>query len=134
MTLIGDANWQDLNAPVIILALDGERIKVRQAPTVIAKISSSIKLSINGQDIKINGRVDIPYARVTIQELPPNATQISKDVVIIVEEEIVEENGPTKDEKELRISTNVIVSLGKDIRLEGFGLRASLTGDIGRFN
>ncbi|MFT4606859.1 MAG: translocation and assembly module TamB [Gammaproteobacteria bacterium] len=131
VTLIGDADWQDLNAPTINLVLDGKRIEVRQAPTVIAKISPSIKLSIIGQDIKINGRVDIPYARVTIQELPPNATQISKDVVVIVEEAMVEGRVPTKDKKELRISTNVLVSFGKDARLEGFGLRASLTGDIG---
>jgi translocation and assembly module TamB len=131
VTIIGDADWQDLNRPSINLALDGERIEVRQAPTVISEISPSIKLAINGRDIKINGRVDIPYARVTIQELPPNATQISKDVVVLVDEEMIEQDVPVKDQKEIRISTNVLVSLGKDVRLEGFGLRASLNGDIG---
>jgi translocation and assembly module TamB len=131
VTLIGDADWQDLNRPTINLALDGERIEVRQAPIVISEISPSIKLAIDGRDIKINGRVDIPYARVTIQELPPNATQISKDVVVLVDEEMIEQDVPVKDQKEIRISTNVLVSLGKDVRLEGFGLRASLNGDIG---
>jgi translocation and assembly module TamB len=131
VTLIGDADWQDLNSPIINLALDGEHIEVRQAPTVIATISPSIKFGMKGRDITINGRADIPYARVTIQELPSNATQISKDVLIIVEEEMVDDEAAAKGREELRISTNVIVSLGKDVRLKGLGLRASLMGDIG---
>ena len=126
VTLIGDADWQDINAPIVNLALDGKEIEVRQAPTVIAKVSPSIKLAVNGQDIDVSGRVEIPYARITVQELPPNATQISKDVIIVVDEE-----APVEEEKGPRITTNVIIVLGKDVRLEGFGLRASLTGDIG---
>lgn len=126
VTLTGNADWQDLDSPVINLALKGKNIDVRQAPSVIAKVSPNIKLRMNGKDIKISGRVDIPYARVTIQELPPSATQISKDVIVIVEED-----APTKDKKRLNISTNVVIFLGKDVRLEGFGLRAGLTGNIG---
>ena len=125
VTLNGNADWGNIDKPVVNLALEGKEIDVRQAPTVAAKVSPTIQLSVNGQDIRIDGRVEVPYARITLQELPSDATQISQDVIVVTGEE-----KNTSEKKGPRVTTNATVVLGEDVRFEGLGLRASLAGGI----
>ncbi len=83
--------------------------------------SPDLALEISPRLAKVTGKFHIPKARIRLSELPETAIYESDDVVFVG-------NKKKDEEKPLRILPNVVITLGEDIRFNGFGLASKLTG------
>ena len=115
---LGSDNWQ-LQGNVT-----GDNFQVLQQQQLNANISPAIDLSASSEAIRIQGTTVIPYARAEIKALPPSATRVSKDVVIIDDER--EETNVVG----IPVFINLDLEIGKDVHFNGFGLDSKLVGKI----
>jgi translocation and assembly module TamB len=122
-TLSGDVNWS--SEPIINLVLKGDSFAVRQ-DEIRLKVSPNLKASISPKTVKVTGSVAIPYARIKIDDLPPSAVSPSSDVHLRGE--------PPSDNFMDLVDAKVMVEIDKnktkDVKLDAFGLTASLYGSL----
>jgi translocation and assembly module TamB len=68
----------------------------------------------------------VPWARIVVHDLPESAVGTSSDEVML--------NADLKPEKPksaaIPINSNLIVHVGNNVRMDAFGLKARLTGDL----
>lgn len=105
--------------------VNGADVKVISLPQLKATLSPDIKITANRTAMNIAGEAVIPWARTNIKRLPETATQVSSDAVIVNES-----FGQDEPEPPLEISTNLNLSLGKDVQFKGFGLSSKLSGKL----
>ncbi|HEY3644472.1 MAG TPA: translocation/assembly module TamB domain-containing protein [Gammaproteobacteria bacterium] len=82
-------------------------------------LSPDIQVALDGRDIHVDGKVDVPHAVLKPRNLS-GTLQVSPDQVIVGEE------GGAPEEA-WHLHSKLRVTLGDDVHFEGFGL----TGDIG---
>ena len=116
---LGSDNWQLLGN------VSGENFQVLQQQQIKANISPSIDLTASSEAIRIEGVTRIPYARADIKSLPPSATRVSKDVVIIDDESATETVVAG-----IPVFINLDLEIGKDVHFNGFGLDSKLVGKL----
>lgn len=103
------------------LTLLGDKFTAADIPELAATLSPDLQLTLVEQRLRVRGRVTVPRARINLERLQ-GATAPSSDVVI-VDAESVAESGTT-------IDSDVEVVLGPDVRLNGFGLKGKLEGQL----
>lgn len=106
------------------LSLKGDRLLVADVPEARVEASPDLAFSIDGRDIAVKGSVNIPSARIEPRQLV-GAALPSADARLV---------GPDVDEdadaEGYRVRTDVRMSLGKDVRVDVFGLRGRLEGSV----
>lgn len=125
LSIVGDLNgfgsgqW---NAQGFI---NGSDVKVINLPELKATLSPNLKVTANKETVNLSGDALIPWARANIKSLPPSATQVSDDVVIVDEKY-------WQDEPVAHINfySNLNLALGDDVRFKGFGLSSKLSGKL----
>lgn len=105
------------------LGLKGERLLVADVPEARIEASPDLKFAIDGQDISVSGSVTVPTARIEPRQLV-GAVLPATDV------RVVEEGQPEDSGAPYRIRTDVRMNLGKDVRIDAFGLRGRLEGSV----
>ncbi len=122
----GSVAWADgVSASV---ALVGDGLEVAYPPMVRMALSPAMTINYDGESLSVNGRLSVPTGRITLRELPAQAVSVSKDVVVVDSEQNGEEEAA--GEGGLKLSTNVYLVLGDDVRFSGFGADAGLTGAL----
>lgn len=126
LNLNGSANWQKIDAWQATLAAKGEKIRVTVPPMVRIDVSPDVQLTATGQALTLTGRVQVPWARLQVQELPESAVAVSDDEVMLDEhmQPIATKN------LSIPINTHLAVKLGDDVELNAFGLQTKLRGDL----
>jgi translocation and assembly module TamB len=125
LSVVGDLNklgTPDWNVQGFVNGDDFQLIALQQLK---ATLSPDLKIVANRDAVRISGDAVIPWARANIKRLPESATQVSRDAVI-VDENFVQ----SKSSIPITLFTNLNLSLGDDVRFEGFGLNSKLTGKI----
>ncbi|WP_461535895.1 autotransporter assembly complex protein TamB [Spongorhabdus nitratireducens] len=121
----GNLNWGQL--PVTgKLTLKGQDIESRYPGLFRLKMSPDLQLDF-GHLIELHGQVVIPWARVEVKSLPKTAVRVSDDVVMLSAEK--KKSPESTDSSSFRMNVKVI--LGKDIKLDAYGLKAGLEGELG---
>jgi len=126
----GNANWRELAEWSGNINISGNTLSIVQNPITQSTVNPDINIALRPGNVDITGKVEVPSARINIKEIPKGATTLSSDI-IIVEDEV--DNAARKQELE---ENNIIarirldVSLGDDVQLTGYGLDASLAGDM----
>ncbi len=105
--------------------LSGADFKVINLKQLKANLSPTIKLSANRELVNLSGETVIPWLRANIKRLPPSATKLSNDAVIVNDQEAKGE-----DESPIKVFSNLTLTLGKDVEFKGFGLSSKLTGQL----
>ncbi|MCU7553566.1 translocation/assembly module TamB domain-containing protein [Alteromonas sp. ASW11-19] len=122
-SLSGNVNWQ--NDLEFTANLKGTEFEVRQRD-IRMKVSPDLTASVSKEKIDVSGSVNIPWARIVIEELPENAVSPSKDVHLRGE--------PPSDDPLDVVHASVMVNIDKaktgEVKLEAFGLTANLHGGI----
>lgn len=122
-TLSGDVSWEE--GLFVDLSIKGDAFTVNYDDSRV-KVSPDLTASISPQKVEISGEVDIPWARIKINSLPPSAISPSKDVHLRGE--------PPSDALIDNINANVMVTIddakSKEVKIDAFGLTASLSGGI----
>ena len=122
-TLNGSVDWQD--SLLVDLAVKGDAFTVNYDDSRV-KVSPDLQINLSPQNVDISGDIDIPYARVKINELPPSAVSPSRDVHLRGE--------PPSEALVDNINADIMVTIDEDereeVRLDAFGLKATLSGGV----
>ncbi|QJR80892.1 DUF490 domain-containing protein [Alteromonas pelagimontana] len=122
-TLTGNVDWS--NELLANLKLKGKQFEVRQRD-IRMRLSPNLTVNAAPGNVEVTGKVDIPWARVVIEELPENAVSPSEDVYLRGE--------PPKQEPLDVVNANIMVNIDKEkageVKIEAFGLTANLHGGI----
>ncbi len=112
--------------PGIELTVTGQRVQAADLPEALVVVSPDLRISGSGR-YHVSGRLAVPRARIELKQLPPSAVKVSDDAVVVDEQgagEAAEDAAPP------RLTADVNVVLGDDVRFEGFGLTTGLTGKL----
>ncbi len=126
----GSANWQkpgDWRADVL---LTGENLTVLVDPVQDSTINHVIKIRAQPNSIRVTGDVEIPMADIDIGELPQGAATVSSDIVIIEDIELEKAEEQANPPTDLKLQVAVNVTLGDEVNLSAYGLKARLAGDM----
>src|SRR5690606_15473008 len=77
------------------------------------------------QRMSLTGEVRVPSADVDLTKLPAAGPQRASSDVVVVDEQSV-----AQDEQAMPLHANIRVILGDDVKLAGFGLEASVGGQL----
>jgi translocation and assembly module TamB len=112
----------DRDDPVpALLRITGDNVRVANTPTLSLQASPDLTLALREKRWQLDGRVAIPRARVNASRLEGGVAR-SPDVVV------VDDIAPPDPIRPWR--ARVLVELGDDVRLEGFGFDGTLAGRI----
>ncbi|PHM62191.1 autotransporter assembly complex protein TamB [Xenorhabdus ishibashii] len=126
LNLNGHADWRNIDNWYARMAANGEKLRVTVPPMVKVDVSPDLVLEAKPNLLKLDGSVDIPWARITVQELPESAVGVSADEVMLDKSlQPIE-----KKKSSLLIQSNLNIHIGNDVRLSAFGLKAQLKGAL----
>lgn len=112
----------DTGDPVpALLRIGGERVRVANTPNLSLLASPDLTLALRDGRWQLDGRLDIPRARIDASKLESGADR-SPDVVVVDDPEPPDPARPWR--------ARVRVSLGDDVKLTGFGFDGSLQGAL----
>lgn len=138
LNLTGDANWQRLDAWHTRIQANANKFRVDVPGIAKVDVSPNIEVKATPRELLLGGNIDIPWARIEVQELPESAVSVSGDEVIM--------DGAAKNKKALppilnsknapqngqgmAIKGDVSINIGNDVRIEAYGLKSELQGLI----
>ncbi|MBO9483385.1 translocation/assembly module TamB domain-containing protein [Salinisphaera sp. G21_0] len=123
MKLSGHLDWQQM-PPSGVIDITGQNLGARVPGILQLKASPDLRLTI-GAAQTLTGNITIPWARANIKQLPRQAVTPSDDVLIITPgtRKALLHAGPP-------FSMDVNVILGKDIKIDAYGLKSDLGGQL----
>ncbi len=107
--------------PAMRLSMKGEAFEIARLPQARVEASPDLEFHLENNLARLQGKVSLPKAKIKIKELPPEAITVSEDEVILGKPK-------TKPPVPLKLTSDVRLELGKDVRFKGYGLKAKLTG------
>lgn len=107
------------------MRLRGSELLVADTPDYRVLASPDIVLHAGVDGYRVDGEVHVPTARISPRELTTSVTTSPDERIVGLED--VEDSGPSTAE---RVSTRVKVILGDAVRVEAYGLKARLGGDV----
>jgi len=103
--------------------MKSERLEVVNIPEAYILIDSKINVTMQGSTINIDGDINVPRARLRPRSLPAGSEQLSRDAIILDEDE---KSAATK----WRVTSRVRVNLGDLVDFDGFGVSGKLKGSL----
>ena len=124
--ITGDASWSDLNDWRAQLSVKSDKIRVAMPPMIEVDVETDVHAAATPALIELSGTVDIPWANITVGDLPASGTSVSKDEVILDEnlERVATPGSP------IALKSAILVRLGERVAIDAFGLKAGLKGGI----
>jgi translocation and assembly module TamB len=106
------------------MRLHGDELLVADTPEYRILASPDITLDAGEDGIFVEGVLNIPTAKIAPKELGGSVATSADERVVGLEEE---DDKPSTAE---RVTSRVKVVVGKDVRVESYGLKAQLGGDV----
>lgn len=127
LNLNGDGHWQDLQDWRSNLRVSAQELKVEVPPMVRIKVIPDMTISASPHHVLIDGDIALPWGRIVIDELPPSAIGVSKDLVLVDRQGKPIESDATVP---FDVETNIRIKIGDDFKLSAFGLEGGLVGNL----
>ncbi|MFJ2976168.1 autotransporter assembly complex protein TamB [Kluyvera sp. NPDC087067] len=126
ISLNGDADWRQIENWRARIAAKGSRVRITVPPMVRLDVSPDVEFNATPSLFTLDGSVDVPWARIVVKEVPESAVGVSSDEVML------NENLQPKEAKSaaIPINSNLMIHVGNNVRIDAFGLKARLTGDL----
>ncbi len=106
------------------LQIQGETFLAARLPEIVMEVSPQITVIVKNEEVRLEGELAIPKAHIQILQSIA-AVSPSADVVMLNGEE-----KPAQAAKKLKLSAELKVTLGHDVKLEGFGVSSRLRGEV----
>ncbi|MFK8029588.1 MAG: translocation/assembly module TamB domain-containing protein [Gammaproteobacteria bacterium] len=104
--------------------LNGSEFQVLNTSDAQVWATPDIELAYSDEaGLKLTGFVDVPRAKVEIGELPKGTVRVSKDQIIVGQEQ-------KKEATSIPVEAELKLSLGDDVFLSAFGLETFLAGSL----
>lgn len=120
----GRLDWSQGAAIPLRLSIQGQDVLVSDTAQVQLFASPDLQLEQRGDLLRLRGQVQVPRAEVRLDRFE-GSEQVSADVVVL---------DPAQPEQMAavaqRVDADVRLSLGEDVKLEGFGLTGTVSGDL----
>jgi translocation and assembly module TamB len=111
---------------VLTAKIEGKDFQAANLPGAEVYITPDLDFTRSTERMLLTGKVLVPRAAINVQKLPKNKAQAaSEDVVVIDDEEKAIE-----DSKRVPLEANISIELGDKVTLVGFGLNATLSGQL----
>ncbi len=127
LNLEGDADWRDLSDWRTKLRVFAKELQVEVPPMVKLKVVPDMTINASPKFAKVEGNIALPWGRIVVEDIPPSATGVSSDQVLLGED-----LKPVKDDAAIpfEVETDINIQIGNDVRLEAFGLKGGLVGNL----
>lgn len=126
INLSGDADWSQLDNWRARVAAKGSKVRITVPPMIRLDASPDVVFVATPDLFTLDGSIDIPWARIVVHDVPESAVGVSSDEVML--------NANLEPEKpqsaSIPINSNLIVHVGNNVRMDAFGLKARLNGDL----
>ncbi|OQK17278.1 hypothetical protein AU255_05160 [Methyloprofundus sedimenti] len=106
------------------MTIKGEELRLIQIPEIQAWLSPDLQLSGNKQGAKLQGNIAVPKAIMVFQTIPESAVGLSGDEVVVSDKK------PEVKTPAYLVDMDVTITLGKEVSVQGFGLKARLEGQL----
>lgn len=106
------------------LRLTGKKMTVANVPEAEVLVTPDLTIKRDRESMRLEGRIEIPYARLRPRKLPASAVTATPDLVVVGSEK------PQKVAFDPQFSAEVRVVLGDRVSFDGFGLRGKLSGSL----
>ena len=122
--MAGNLEWRK-RQPFGQLKFKGENLELVNVPEARVLVSPDLRFRIDGRKIGVDGAVRVPSAFLTPADLS-GAVLPSSDEVIVGRE-------PEGDDKGFEVTTGIQLVLGKDVRVDSYGLEARIEGNVAAY-
>jgi Uncharacterized protein conserved in bacteria len=126
ISLSGNADWSQIDNWRASVAAKGSRVRITVPPMVRLDVSPDVVFNATPSLFTLDGSVDVPWARIVVHDVPESAVGVSSDEVML-NDKLQPENPQTAS---IPINSNLTIHVGNNVRLDAFGLKARLTGDL----
>lgn len=109
------------------LKLDGEDFQALKISDARAWVSPNLQLRLADDLLRVSGTVTVPRAAITPKSLGDNSVPVSGDEVL------VGKDPGAQRPRDLHTEADILISLGDDVRFQGFGLKSKLKGTVQAF-
>jgi translocation and assembly module TamB len=109
------------------LRVNGSEMEIDYQNILRAKVSPDIHLGFSPKNVEVSGSLIIPYARIKVRELPPEALSPSDDVMLVNQ---AEPEASVQSKLALNLQIDVDPSRTNNVKLDAFGLTSDLQGSI----
>jgi autotransporter translocation and assembly factor TamB len=123
-TLQGFISLKDLKKLNGEMRLRGTNLQFINTHEAVGLMTPDITIKMNPKTVDILGNIHIPSAKITLNAIPEASIDESEDVIVIGEKK------PNGNFSAVKIRPNLIVSLGKQVKFQGFGLDTQLGGSV----
>ena len=118
----GEGLLSDLRQQRAELALTGTDLDLIDLPDTRIRVSPDVTLTLDGNRRHFAGTIGIPYADITLKELPRGAVGVSNDEVVDPPLE--------RDSRPTFFTARLEVQLGNEVHIAGYGLDTYLAGKM----
>lgn len=105
------------------LTIRGERVRAVNLPSMQVIVSPDLNAEIADGEARLTGSVEVPEAEIQLAGFGQGVSA-SGDVVVVDDEDAEDQ------EPGLPVYSEIDLSLGDDVKLQGFGLDATVTGNL----
>lgn len=106
------------------LTIQGKDLEAQYPGMGRVRVSPDIAVSL-GEETRITGQVDIPWARILVKSLPDSAVAVSDDVTVVYDD-----LPPVPKQASLPLAMKVAIRLGNDVKLDAMGLKTDVSGGL----
>lgn len=115
--------------------VSGDDFQLANVPNLELNVSPNVVITIDGTGIEVIGSLDVPTLKLTLEQLPESAVDVSRDVVIVnypddrpeLARSIAAAESTVFDRP---VTGAVDITLGDDVSFSGFGMNTTLAGNL----
>ncbi|TNH05352.1 translocation/assembly module TamB [Testudinibacter sp. TR-2022] len=135
LNLTGSASWRSLEQWQAQIAAQANRFRLDLPGIAKIDVSPNVEAKVTPQLLSLTGNVDVPWARIEIEELPESAVGNSSDLVIVDNKNRAAirqalQTSTLQQQNGMLISSNIMLNIGNDVLLDAYGLKANLNGTL----
>lgn len=129
VNIAGNASWETLEAWRAKVSVRSKTLRLTVPPMAELDLSTYVSFEALPEKYRLEGLLSVPWARITVQELPESAVAVSEDEVRL------DRPGSWKkasdaNKKPVPLESALFIVVGDDVRVDAMGLKARLTGKL----
>lgn len=129
VNIAGNASWETLETWRAKVSVKSKTLRLTVPPMAELDLSTYVSFEALPEKFRLEGLLSVPWARITVQELPESAVAVSEDEVRL-DRPGSWRKAADSDKKPVPLESALFIVVGDDVRVDAMGLKARLTGKL----
>lgn len=129
VNIAGNASWETLEAWRAKVSVKSKTLHLTVPPMAELDLSTYMSFEALPDKYRLEGLLSVPWARITVQELPESAVAVSEDEVRL-DRPGSWRKAADSNKKPVPLESALFIVVGDDVRVDAMGLKARLTGKL----